>query len=569
IKQVAEYFKERGFKRHFIQRKGTPGYSEDIPRVLADYTVGLAGYMSRLRSVTAMKKAAVNIDARANPDLADYTSKYIQYLENPTNEASGFRSMLFMYYLGGNVKSAALNLTQPMTTTYPYLTKFANDAVVAKEMVFASRLAVKKAASLPKDLAVAVKKAEDIGVISEQYTDELRGKAKGQVLARSGTYWKALKVFSYLFGKAENFNRRVTFISSFNIAKRLQAQGKPLPPETPTPFEMAVRAVEDTQFSYGTFNRPPVGRGAIGATVLTFRTFMINYLELFRDIPAPQKARMLAVLGTLAGATGVPFADDLKNIIEWTVNKMGYHLDMEHEARKFMAEISDDPAYADVVLHGTTRLTPWYLGGSISLGDILPEPEGAGPYFGPFSKVVGPAANFIERPIGAYELYQKGQTGRAAERLLPEALRNALVAKRFAEEGARDLSGRLMYTPTKAEIAGKALSFQPSGLARTYERKEAERKTVGYKRDQSEIFYARLTRALFKGDDKEIQRTFNDIKKYNASVSPEFIFIPNKAVLKMKLQEMLLDESLAGIRGIPKALRAKILQERALYGVGR
>ncbi|RDT21806.1 hypothetical protein, partial [Enterobacter hormaechei] len=72
------------------------------------------------------------------------------------------------------------------------------------------------------------------------------------------------------FGMAEQLNRRSTFIAAYRIAKAQNMAN---------PAAFAEKAVDETQFVYSKASKMRFGRGAVGGTLMTFKTYSIAYLE--------------------------------------------------------------------------------------------------------------------------------------------------------------------------------------------------------------------------------------------------------------------------------------------------
>ena len=76
-----------------------------------------------------------------------------------------------------------------------------------------------------------------------------------------------------------------------------------------------MKAVQETQFVYNRGNRANWARG-IGAVAFTFKQFSISYVELLARMPWRQRALMIALLVAAAGLEGLPFAEDLEDLID-------------------------------------------------------------------------------------------------------------------------------------------------------------------------------------------------------------------------------------------------------------
>src|SRR5690606_23796057 len=90
-----------------------------------------------------------------------------QYLQNPTEEAQAIRGLLFTWFLGGSVASAAVNITQPLTMSLPYLAVKDGAAKASARILVAARDVIR--GKYKPDTAKALKRAElEGGVVDPQ-----------------------------------------------------------------------------------------------------------------------------------------------------------------------------------------------------------------------------------------------------------------------------------------------------------------------------------------------------------------------------------------------------------------
>ena len=108
--------------KRLIQRKGTPGFSEDVQRVLAAFLTSNARAAAANLHAGAMEEATLDIDQERGL-IWDYATKLTQYVQNPTDEAQAIRGLMFVQFIGGSVASAMVNMTQPFTMTLPWLSQ--------------------------------------------------------------------------------------------------------------------------------------------------------------------------------------------------------------------------------------------------------------------------------------------------------------------------------------------------------------------------------------------------------------------------------------------------------------
>ncbi|MEY3252267.1 MAG: hypothetical protein RL227_1240, partial [Pseudomonadota bacterium] len=211
----------RSAMKRLIRRKGTAGFSEDVPRVLASFITSNARMASGGLNLLGAKEAAQGIKAG---DVQDEAIKLIDTVQNPTETAGMFRGLMFMNFIGGSIASAVVNLTQPLTMTLPYLSQWGGAKKAAARLMAAGKMAATgKVDSL--ELRAALKRAENDGIVSPQEIHFLTAQAMGS-WGSNPLAQRAAFIWSAPFSLAEQFNRRSSFIAAYLTAKE---QGLPDP----------------------------------------------------------------------------------------------------------------------------------------------------------------------------------------------------------------------------------------------------------------------------------------------------------------------------------------------------
>ncbi|XVJ69965.1 MAG: PLxRFG domain-containing protein [Rhizobacter sp.] len=243
----------RSAMKRLIHRKGIAGFSEDPGRVLAGFVYSNARQTSSSLHMGQLTEAVAAIP-KGQGELKDAAVKLRDYVQNPQEEAQAFRGLLFAQYLGGSIASAIVNTTQPLAVTFPWLSQYGGVAKAAGQMRLAVADALKKTTG-DADLDAALKDAEESGIVSPQEVFQLQAQAAGRAPLRAGDGTiagnamaagsNALSKFSLawgkLFGVAEQFNRRTTFIAAYRTAVE---QGMS------DPAAFAEKAIYETQFIY-------------------------------------------------------------------------------------------------------------------------------------------------------------------------------------------------------------------------------------------------------------------------------------------------------------------------------
>ena len=607
---VEQFFQAQGFKKHFFESKDSPGFSTDMERALADYIVSLSGFVSRIKGIPEMDNAAAGMERI--PDLARYYREWKNYSISPQEEFHQLRAGLFLYFLGGNVKSAAINLTQTFVTTIPWLTQYVSPFRAAEEVTRAVKdmtAAMGKRADgsfgvvvdkLPKDIREIVRRGYDEGIISEQLVYDLMGTARkpSSIRKLSKQKQRAVRGFGYLFSLAEKSNRLISLIAAARVHMALAQKhaakmekfeagggrgagqeppkppggGGPMPFEE-DPFEFGKRATDETQFIYAKYNRPEMFRGW-GSLLGTFRTFVINFLEYLARLWGRKSIKAVAsvfvMLWAFSGLLGMPFAQNVKFILEEITGMVTHKKpDLETAVREWGYDNMGGPEFMDYLLHGPFRHAAGFdIGASVGVGDVLP-------FFdkdfsrNPLEAIIGaPAEVLLKRPARAYGYLKEDQPYRAVETVAPEFMRNPMYAARVLREGVLDRAGGQIVAKkdvSAGDAAKKGLGFMPTQIAKSYEREEAKAR-IG---ERSEQLKKDATRALLAAlRVKDTKKAIAILKSTGAKpgVPPEeWIQIDEKAIEK-QIENQMLPPELRGLMKQPVLQRPAWLRMNKVYG---
>ena len=564
------------FRNRLQRRRRTPGYSMDVVRGYAAYMQGAANHISRIMNYGDMMDAIGNVrdykhtitmDSVNNEVglLVDYLQEHYQYAMNPGEEWAQLRAVGFLWYLGFSPKSALVNFTQVPMFTMPYLSKKYGTGTTTKEMARALKdlnKAITEGTDFDMDLQEMVRKGQAAGFLAESLATELAALAEGSNLqrllpgsflkseaaargVRNASHWGA-----YMFQKAEQFNRYWTFIASYRMHRQKvlmdRFEGKGLQELTEQEKEGVVReafleartAVEKTQFEYARWNRPAFMRGRMSSLFL-FKMYTQNALYFL--ITDPAKWRYVAMLGVLAGALGLPGAEDaidgLKVVLglaRRATGRQDLHLPSQAEVRLFLKDLNMNP---DLFMHGASRnfFGLWDLSGSIGQGKIIPGMEqiaqvAEGQPFADekgrlMEQVLGPAWAIPLQLVSSLTSNSPDQW-REFEKALPKQLQNMSKAYRLGSRGyASDYSGNRIATEFDItdeqhmlELAGQSLGFIPTRLAQEREKTWAKKETVMYWTDRKRILMQQFSHRLLKGNREATADIEKAIAHFNKTV---------------------------------------------------
>ena len=556
---VADVMKSSGWGSHAIGRKNIPGFEkDDLFRVLYDYKSGLTGWLTKMESSKDFAEALGKINAKAHPQEWSYTSQYVKDMlrngDRVDRTVGTIKSAAFAWYLGGNIKTAVLNLTQNVIVGVPRLQMDVEGGARAyidgaqKQIVnqYARRFTGDKGKGLSEEEVRLIQDLYGDALITDAYMEEVRGQVTGGPSTR---LWnKLMKVMGYPMSVAERFNRGSLALAAFRAArdgkmkaaarKRYGVEGEKATYEQAKSF--AEEIVRDSHFVYGKTNAPELlrsstaGRG-LGAA-FTFKTFTANLLGLWSWALRTQgrEGRIMVAKGlastiALGGLVSTPFYATVMALVQAV---SGDDDDWTEAIRK---QLPQNTMLRDIVCYGLPAGAGVNLGGSLKMELALtggmqkggtPKEvltEGIGDIIGI------PWDMFVERPSKVMEAMRADNYWRAVEEVVPTAVSNGMKAWRLATEGQKTLKGRDINDPgergarrlSSGEALGKLLGFQPVSATRSYDAYAASRHSDGVRADKADEVATIMVKALDAGDSAEMVRARKVLKDWNVKMEEE------------------------------------------------
>ena len=606
---------ERGFRRHFLGSRNVPGYDADFERTIADYIQGIGSYLAR-REMRDTWDNAISAIPDLRPNERAYAEKYQKYVNNPTEEFGNFRQAAFVYFLAGNVSTAALNLTQVPLFTMPYMTMFdaTSPARFLRAYADTGRMMSVEAGTeiftpekAPADVREALTDAYDRGMFMPLVTYEMMGTAHNRnrmLRGLSRKVRKAVDIVALTYSFSERANRLSTYIAAYRLAKQkpdqVRERARDVLRDNPLARDQLLgiqdneafaRAfaewmIDETHFKLGKINRPEMFRG-FGAPMLQFKSFVWSALSLQKRMlqgkygRAGRVALGLNLLGLFAtaGIWGLPGSDDLREALEailriWSEEDR----DIQTEVREAITEMTGSPKVADLFSRGALRATGLDMSQRIGMGRVVPRSadEAAGV---PFSLMVG-------KPMTTYEYARRGDWMLAAGEALPNFLRNPIQGMAWGSEGIRGVaSGQMVVPPEEigaSDQVMRGLGFQPTWIARRREGDwagtRADRALDGTRRR----FYGMLARpiadahrAMERGDVEAHARALAAMEEAQSALQdhnmrameagePHRVIQINNRSLRMRVQQEIMGTAVRDQRG-RTTTRGRRQEIRELY----
>lgn len=562
----------RSAMKRLIHRKGIAGYSEDVGRVLASFVYSNARQTSAALHIGEMDEA-INAIPKGQGELKDHAMELADYVKKPQEEAAALRGMLFAQYLGGSVASAMVNFTQPLTVSIPYLSQFGGLAKAGKAWAQAVK-DMAKGTKLETGLELALKAAEESGVVSPQEVHQLMAQARGAAVLKGGDgtrygdsmakvsngITRASLAWGKLFGYAEQVNRRSTFIAAYRIA---------VENNNVNPAAFAEKAVNETQFVNNKANKMKFGRGAIGATLMTFKSYSIHWLELMHRLSTQDgkegklaAAYMLGALFLMSGASGLPFAGDVEDLIDAIAQKSGYNFSSKKAKQEFLEEVFGKDG-ADFVDRGLTGIpgVPIDLSGRMGMSNLLP---GTGLLLEKRDKsrdmleLAGPVGDMSKRAFESAGSLLSGEFGSAIDSAAPRALSNLFKGADMANTGMyRDSRGAKVIDTTMGEAMSKMIGFQPSSVAQVQEANYINQRAKDFYTLRAQDMRSKWAQGIFEGDAAKVAEARQMMIDWNED-NPDQRMTANMPSIIKRVREMRKDKAQRIADTAPKSMRAQM-----------
>ena len=486
--------------------------------------------------------------------------------------------------LGGSFATAAINMMSMVTHTIPYLasynpnrgygggfglgqsaasmTKAATDVKNGQLANYDYMLQVVESETLQnkhnlsQDEANALLEATGAGVLQAAQFNALVGTSRGG--RASNSYNGAIKLWMSMFSYTEQLNRRSTFLASYRLERerilsndRYGTNFDNLPVEDQAAvrdaaLEFATKAVNTSQGEYAMYNRPEMARGNIAQYIFMYKQFVIVSVQLMKGMSPRGRLYMLSMLFILSGMKGLPFADDLMDLIDTLAQKFGIRMkSIEEETARLVDGFI--PGASPIFMRGI--IDP-YFGATVStrlgFGDLIPltgmfkaksnagehwqeAKNFAGPVFSGITGLMGTGAQLVR--YGAETAGLKDGTSRFSDILrdVPSsAVRGLFDGMAYIDDGKITRADGTVISNEVGTLAivGRLLGFYPYAATVQNDIIRMSKQTNSYVQDLKAHYRQAYVKAKIEGNRGETRRILNFVREWNKDVGrdSEFFF---------------------------------------------
>ncbi|MFZ5636674.1 MAG: PLxRFG domain-containing protein [Pseudomonadota bacterium] len=596
---------ELSMRKHAIHRKGVAGFDPDALRAFAHHMAHGAHQLARLRFGHVLEQTLVGLRAtqdlrRQSPEadtravvamdaiLGELDQRH-QWVLNPQDSAMTNRlsSVGFVYFLGATPAAALVNLTQTAILTFPQLAAQYGPGKATRYLLRGLNESARTAGHAQKvlkrpDELKAHEALQKAGVLDKTQTHALMGLAEGGLATYSPKLARAMALVGWLFHTAEVLNREASGMAAYRLAR-----------DAGESFDAAVRFAADTitatHFNYSNANRARFLQAGPAKVVLMFKQYGLNMLwHLGRmgwkatKAESPEVKRLarrnlagvLMMSGFFSGAMGLPMASLTIGAIDMIAHAFGDDddpWDTEAEIRKFFAQFVGN-AGAEVMMHGAANtLTGADIANRVELSQLLwrdadRELDGRDAYYAMMDNVAGPMFGIAKNFFVGTQLVAEGQVYRGVETMLPKALKDAMKALRYADEGVTSTRGDLVTETDAQDELLQLVGFTPAEVARQYAENRALKDRERHILDRRQALLAAYAMALRQDDQNAALEVRRKIMAFNKAY-PEKPITGQTIRRSLKAREAYSERAEHGV-AYDAVLRRRIAEEEGVSGEG-
>jgi hypothetical protein len=597
---------------NMIKREGYPGYSKDLIRTYSSMTPRIITqtasrmYNRSIEEVAGYARVQLEEISNANPkgydSLADAVAEELSGKQGsrldvilnprPNSLASTLNWLTFGYFMGANVSTAIINLTQTPMVAYPLLASRFGLSNATRAMMDAYKFygnhAFKNTAenfkthgylsplnTMPKNhpLSNLYSELQRRGQINISLTQEILDLQEQPTDKTSKVKQRVGVAMSFAHQLTEMSNREITAVAAYNLAKQAKMSDA-------AAVDYAIDTVTKSHGSgmldtAGPIFQHPVGRVVLMfkrfAQLMVFRAARTAYVAIKGDasLSAAEQADAMRMakkqlLGiylmafAFSGAQGLP----LYGLVEMLYNifQSAFGDEMEyHDFNNLVRDAIGDVAYKGAVNAATGRDIAQRTGfGDLLIRDDSRSMAELGPFMYYFQQFFGgaflSAANNLNRGFG---MINDGNIYRGLETMSPAAVRNVMKGVRFWSEGATTLKG----DPITDNVGVHDALFQMSGFAPTklteiYEKRGFMKEYETFVKDKRRSLLDQYELALDSGDSEALDDVQDRVSRFNDAY-PEVRITSKTIAQSIKGRQRREQEAVYGVQ-IDKRLRERV-----------
>ena len=529
-----------------------------------------------------------------------------------SGEAGSFLKLItVLMQLGGSVASAAVNFVSLLTHSTPYLSYYnakrgyGGGYGEAKAVTSLYRAALDAGSykledagflndllvnggydkyGLTEDETKFLFDATEQGTLQAAQFNALVGTARGKVFNNKAQ--AGIKAWMAMFSYTEQANRRITALAAYRLEKeRALSQGLSEEQAIAEATEAARIAVNTSQGEYAMFNRPEMARGNVAQYIFMYKQFVIITVQLLRNMPVRGQLLMLGLLLMMSGLKGIPFADDLADIVDTIAQMLGLKVaSIEKATAEWVDSVA--PGMSPYVMRGLIdRAVGATVSTRLGMGDLVPltgalkagaDPareigDFAGPVFSGISGLVSMAGGLAKYGAEVTGLRDDTTSLNTLMRESPiAALRS--VGDSFAYLSSGDITnvrGQMVAKDAQAHvILARLLGFYPAVATQQNDIVRMSKQVNEYGKAVKAEYVAAYVKARAAGDQEAANNIASAVSQWNEDSKgtgleiTKFLQSANRAYREAQRPTVL-----RYMKSAPRSMRPETVELLRLYGL--
>lgn len=612
---------ESSFAQAFRTRKGTLGYEGSAVDTFRKKTYSIERQLSSMKYGAKYAKIIADTEEHVKATgsdpatvlMADELIARAKLAASPQvpKWAKVATSLNFNMFMGLNLSSALVNMTQIPLVVAPYLggkygLKETTQAIGrATKIIMNSgkdrqiddylstpdkpiKRTVKSYLSIDnydfskqpelKHLETLARIADERGQLNHsQMQDALDMDSTDTVLGRANA------VTGFVFHHGERINRQVAMVAAYELElQKLVGKGKPLSSATQEQMNAAAQeAIFNTEITNGDTSaaaapRLAQGPSGIGKVMFLFKRYGASmYYMLFKTArqalsstdPETRKAAMKQLAGIygssalLAGVRGVP----LFGLMAWMFDM--FRDDDEDNAAALAQKWMGETAYKGAL----NALTGFEISGRVGLSDLIfrdnPYSKDLTPTQALFQTLGGPLLSIADKSFRGFQQIGEGNVERGIEQIAPSAIGNVMKSIRYATEGTTTLRGDPITGEVGAwNVAGQFFGFAPAEYIQQQEINANIKRIDKATNQQRTKLLKKYYVALREGDADGMRELMSDMADFTQKHPSAAI--TGKTIRNSMAQHMKTSATMYHGITLSKNMRNELLRNAAEYDNG-
>jgi hypothetical protein len=340
---------------------------------------------------------------------------------------------------------------------------------------------------------------------------------------------KFVDVWMAPFNLPEQAARRSTFLSAYRLFyNRGIGAGMDAKKASDMAREEAIRSIDLTLGEYSMMNRPAFWRGGPQSFLYVYKAYPTTVIQTISRLSRPAQLSALAGIWLFAGLSGLPFAEDLEDLLDTFAQKFGM---TNGSLRATLVRHIEDiaPGMSATLLRGPmSDILGIDIAAKTGLGSFVPGTEmflAGADQTRAMMDVLGPVAGFFGDALGlatglATYPFSSTKTLEDLARESPVTFLRAL-GDVYAYTSTGSIVDRRGYVVSQDMNAGVVLArltgFYPQAAAAQYDAIRLAQRETDYQKQMTAAFRQAWIKASLRGDSDRASEIMDTVRSWHES----------------------------------------------------